>query len=273
MVERQDMDFETLLQMPPWEWPPDTPHKLLEVLRDSGEGDAQRLRAASMASDVAIMNEGIAQALLSILRDASASDDLRSESAIALGPVLELIDMDGFEDDDGDAPIGEQTFVELQESLQKIYMDADVPLRVRRRVLEASIRAPQGWHAGAIRAAFASGDEDWRLTAVFAMGWVRGFDEQILEALGTDNQEIHIEAVRAAGNRGIDSAWAHVASLLTSKGTNKGLLLAALDAAVAIRPKEVGPIVVALADDADEDIAAAAEEAMALADGVGGEEL
>jgi hypothetical protein len=50
-------------------------------------------------------------------------------------------------------------------------------------VLEASVRAPQDWHLDAIREAYSSTDEAWSLTAVFCMRFVRGFNEQILEAL------------------------------------------------------------------------------------------
>jgi hypothetical protein len=55
-------------------------------------------------------------------------------------------------------------------------MDASVPTDVRRRILEASVRAPQDWHRDAIRAAYASDDDVWRLTAVFCMRSVRGFE-------------------------------------------------------------------------------------------------
>jgi hypothetical protein len=51
-------------------------------------------------------------------------------------------------------------------------------MKVRRRVLEASVRAPQDWHQEAIREAYSSGDESWRLTAVFCMRFVRGFKDQ-----------------------------------------------------------------------------------------------
>jgi len=81
-------------------------------------------------------------------------------------------------------------------------MDVEVPKNVRRRILEASLRAPQDWHQDAIRAAYSSDDEDWNLTAVFSMRWVRGFDDQILEALDSDNQHVHYQAVLAAGNWG-----------------------------------------------------------------------
>ena len=60
------------------------------------------------------------------------------------------------------------------------------------------------------RAAYSSDDEDWKLTAVFAMRSVRGFDGQILEALESENEDIHYEAVCAAGNWELEAAWSHV---------------------------------------------------------------
>ena len=67
-----------------------------------------------------------------------------------------------------------------------------MPNTCRRRcgggVLEASVRAPQDW-----RQECDSGRRtpapivSWRLTAVFCMRFVRGFNDQILEALGSDD--------------------------------------------------------------------------------------
>ena len=45
-------------------------------------------------------------------------------------------------------------------------------------------------------------DEAWRLTAVFCMRFIRGFEEQILEALKSQHPDIHHEAVLAAGKLG-----------------------------------------------------------------------
>jgi hypothetical protein len=90
--------------------------------------------------------------------------------------------------------------------LQKLYFDNGIPKEVRRRILEASVRAPESWHQNAIQAAYSSGDKDWMLTAVFAMGRVRGFDDQILEALKSADPEIHYEAVEAAGAWGLAAA-------------------------------------------------------------------
>jgi hypothetical protein len=212
----------------------------------------------------------LADALLTLLRRDDQSEKIRGQAAISLGPVLEHADTEGFEDAD-DCPIVERTFHRIQQSLRQLYVDASVPSEVRRRILEASERAPEDWHRGAVRAAFSSDDEPWRLTAVFCMRFVRGCDGQILEALNSKNPNIHYEAVLAAGNWEIDAAWPHVAALITSRETEKPLFLAAIEAMASIRPQEAVEILGDL-DSQDEDIAAAVDEAIAVAAGLSDED-
>ena len=265
------MDVTALQDIPPWEWPDGTGKMFLGILREGAAAESDRLLAAELAGDVTVIDDELVGALLAILRRGDESEELRATAAIALGPVLEHADMHGFEDAD-DAPIAEPTFHRIQESLQKLYMDADVPGDVRRRILEASVRAPQDWHQAAVRAAYASDDEAWRLTGVFCMRFVRGFDAQILEALGSENTDIHYEAVRAAGNWEVAAAWSHIAALVTSGGTDKPLLLAAIEAVGSIRPQEAAGILSDLADSDDEDIVDAVSEATAMAVGLSAED-
>lgn len=260
------MDLKFLEAAPPWEWPEGTDRFLLEILRDDQAAASDRILAADLAGDYVVINDELAGALVSILKDQHASEEQRSTAAISLGPVLEHVELYGFEDSD-DVPISEGTFRNIQDTLGKLYLDDGVPKSIRRSILEASVRAPQDWHHDAVRAAYASEDEDWRLTAVFAMRWVRGFAPQILEALESSNPDIHYQAVCAAGNWGVDEAWAHVSKLLRNRATDKPLLLAAIDAAVGIRPNEAGMLLVDLSDADDEDIVDAADEAMAMVDG------
>jgi hypothetical protein len=265
------MNLKTLKDTPPWDWPEGTAATLLDMLRDDRLGESDLLLAAELAGDFTVINDDLANALLSILRSGHKSEKIRGQAAISLGPVLEHADTDGFEDTD-DAPITEGTFRTIRESLREVYMDTGVPEEVRRRALEASVRAPQDWHQDVVRAAYSGGDEDWRLTAVFCMGYVRGFDEQILEALHSRNPDVHYEAIVAAGNWGVDGAWSHVAALVTSGKTSKPLLLAAIDAVAGIRPHEAVELLDDLTDSDDDDIAAAAEEALAMAHGLAGED-
>ena len=262
------MNLTILKDTPPWEWPEGTAETLLAILRDDRDSEldseSDLLLATELAGEFTVINDELVDALLSILRRDDKPEEARARAALALGPVLEQADTDGFEDADA-VPIAEPTFHRIQASLRKLYMDATVPKDVRRRILEASVRAPQDWHPDAIRAAYASDDELWRLTAVFCMQFVRGFDEQILEALDSPNADIHYEAVVAAGNWPVDAAWPHIAALVSSGETEKALRLAAIDAVASIRPQEAVEILDDLADSDDEDIVAAVDEAMALA--------
>ena len=212
-----------------------------------------------------MINDDLADALLAIVGSADEPEQLRAKAAISLGPVLEQADTDGFEDPD-DVPITEGTFRSIQDSLQKLYLDNSTPKEVRRRILEASVRAPETWHQDAIEHAYSSGDKEWMLTAVFSMRWVRGFDDQILAALKSGEPEIHCEAVNAAGNWELDAAWPHIVELVNDAHTPKHLLLAAIGAVGSIRPAEAREILVDLADSDDEEIAEAAEEATGMAE-------
>jgi hypothetical protein len=164
-------------------------------------------------------------------------------------------------------PITEGMARRIQDSLRELYLDHSTPKEVRRRILEASVRAPEAWHQDAIAQAYSSGDKEWMLTAVFAMRWVLGFDNQILEALKSADPDIHYEAVQAAGNWELDAAWTHIVELVNDPETPKPLLLAAIGAAGSIRPAEAPGILLDLADSEDEDIAEAADEAMMMAEG------
>ncbi len=258
------MKIKALKDIPPWQWPKNAGKMFLDVLQDEQAGVSDRLLAAELAGDSTVINDELADALLSILTNPREPDRLRGQAAISLGPALEYADMDGFEDPD-DVPITEPMFRRTQETLHTLYMDAQTPKEVRRLVLEASVRAPEKWHKKAVAAAYGSADEDWKLTAVFCMQFIRGFDKQILESLKSQNPDIHYEAVRAAGNWGINAAWPHIAALVTSEETEKELLLATIDAAAFILPDKASELLSPLLDSDDEDIVDAVYEALAMA--------
>jgi hypothetical protein len=100
------------------------------------------------------------------------------------------------------------------------------------------------------------------------MQFVRGFDVQILNALGSRNLDIHYEVVIAAGNWELAAAWPHIVALIISHGTDKDLLLTAIEAAVTINPQEALDILCELTGSDDEDVVNAVHEAMAMAEGI-----
>ena len=266
------MDLKTLQETPPWEWPRDAGKVFQEILLDHQANETDRVIAAELAGDLTVINDELANALTAIVRRPDEPEQLRATAAIALGPVLEQAETDGFEDPDDVMPITQRTFRNIQDWLQKLHFDNSIPKEVRRRILEASVRAPEVWHQNAIRAAYSSGDKEWILTAVFSMRWIRGFDDQILEALKSADPEIHYEAVEAAGTWGLAAAWSHIVALVHGAATPKPLLLAAISAVASIRPAEARRILVDLADSGDEEIAEAADEAIGMAETVSDEE-
>jgi hypothetical protein len=259
------MNLKRLSEIPTWEWPKGSDKLLGIVLRDRHAKASDRLIAAELAGDYGVINDELAGILLSILPSGDESEEMRSTAAIAFGPALESADTDEFDEPES-VPITEPMFHRLQEALRSLYLDTGIPKQVRRRILEASVRAPADWHQAAIRAAYDSGDMEWRLTAVFSMRYVPGgFDEQILEALNSRDPEIHIQAVYAAGAAEVDAAWEHVISLVTSAKTERRLRIAAISAVAGIRAHEAPEVLDELAESDDEEIADAVEEALLLA--------
>jgi len=259
------MDVKALSERQPSDWPEEAREVLLSAIRDRGGDAAVRLLAVQLAGELEAINDQLARLLLDVIRDGAENEELRAAAAIALGPALELGYVDGFDEPDG-VPISEQTFRAIQDTMREAYADADLPKEVRRRVLEGSVRAPRKWHAKAVREAYASNDVDWQVTAVFCMEYVRGFDEQILGALASDNLHIRYQAVMAAGNWGLDGAWRSVVELLASPATEKPLLLAAVEAAVGIRPEEAAEVLGELLESDDEEVVGAVQEALVLAE-------
>ncbi len=261
------MDLKHIAETPPWEWPPDAGKTFLAVLGNRRASEEDRLIAAQHAGDLVVVNDALCDALIRVVSSADETEELRAAAAIAFGPSLELADTEGFDGDDVDSgvPITEKAFHRIQGALRKPYSDESVPKLVRRRILEASVRAPEGWHRDAIREAYSSGDRDWMLTAVFAMQYIRGFDDQIVEALNSSDDDTHYAAVVAAGSWSIDEAWQHVLSLVNDPATPKPLRLAAIEALGSIRPAEARKILIDLQDSDDEEIAEAAEEALLMA--------
>ncbi len=266
------MDLKLLKYTPPWEWPKDTGSALLAILRDDSAEESERRLAAKMAGDLTVIDDDLAEGLLRIVSSGAATVELRNTAAISLGPALEHADTMEFDDAD-DILLSEEMVVRVQQTLRGLLADAGVPQEVRRSILEASVRAPQSWHPDPVRVACASRDPGWRRTGVFCTRFVHGFDDEILEALDSDDATVQYHAVCAAGNWEVDAAWSHIADLVVSDETDKSLRLAAIEALAVIRPQQATEILVDLTDLDDDDIVAAAYEALALAGALSEEDL
>src|SRR5260370_33124370 len=142
------MNLKILLDTPPWEWARDAGKVFLEILTDSRAKQSDRLVAAQLAGDFTVINDDLANALLAIVRSPGEPARLRARAAVSFGPALEQAYTDEFDDPES-VPITEPMFLEIQDSLQKLYLDDRIPKEVRRRILEASVRAPEDWHQDA----------------------------------------------------------------------------------------------------------------------------
>jgi hypothetical protein len=266
-TKSKNLDLKILYDTPPWDWPKNAGETFQAVLTDRSAPEAERLMAAEMAGDYVAINNELAETLMGVLGSASESAKLRSKAAIALGPGLESADTGDFDDPVDPPPIGEEVFHKIQRFLRVLYQEESVPKDVRRSILEAAVRAPEPWQEEAVREAYDSGDRDWMLTAVFAMKYVGGFEKEILQSLKSRDADIHVQAVKAAGDQEVDAAWQHVFDLVANADiTPKPLLLAAIGAVASIRQDTDSlEILNHLVDSEDEEVAEAADEALSLA--------
>lgn len=258
------MDLQLLYDViPSWEWPKDAGRIFKDTLENHAADAADRLLAAEMAGDPVAMNDDLARTLIAIVGNSDEPAELRATAAVSFGPAFEFAYIYEFDDPD-DIILTEKTYLEMQAALTKLYHDAGVPVVVRQNILQAIVRAPQDWHSGEVRAAYASNDEDWRLTAVFCMRFIKGFEREILEALESADQDIRYQAISAAGNWGLEKAWPSLAGLFTEKGAEKAMLLAAIEAAAGIGTPEALDSLRALLDSDDGDVVDAVWEALAM---------
>ena len=263
------MNLHDLKITPPWEWPADAGNQLLATLLDGKAAEADRQVAAELAGELVVMNDELAAALINVLENDLQPEKIPARAAISLGPVLEQVDTDGFETPRTFRLPRPRFIGSRNPSGGSTWM----PARRKTCVDELS-----GARCGGLRPGIAT-RLGLRLPATMTRGrsrpfsarFVKGFDDQTLEALHSTNPAIHYEAVVAAGNWAIEAAWTDIADLLASESTEKPLLLAAIEAVPTIRLDDAAEILGDLLDSDDEDIVDAVEEALALAKGQSGD--
>lgn len=230
------------------------------------------VRAVAFDDVSDVVNDDLAHELLRFARDPDNDDEERGAALIALGPSLETCSYD--EREDGslpeptpgepwlELPLSPDVYREVTEELRRLYHDGGLPKLVRRRALEAAVRAPRDWHAEAAAAAWRADDPEWRLTAVFAMGLLRGFGEEITEAFGSDDQLLRGEAIRAAGHAGVEALGPRILALAADETTATDERLVAIDALAELAPGGAVELLEELTDDDDPTIAETADAAL-----------
>lgn len=238
---------------------PEKSAQLVEKIRDRSLAEDERLIAIKLGGDLMNMDDPVAEALLAVVTSDEESEELRANAAIALGPVLEDCDLMGFDFDDDDVAISEETYSILRRELKRLVLEEHQPRDVRRSAMEASVRAPDDWHEPEIRAALESDDPMWKITAVFSMGFVGGFDRQILAALDDDDPRIEREAILAAGHQSVGEAFPKILALAKSEEAERALRLAAVEALSGYDSTAAIETLHTLAEHEDEEIAELAE--------------
>jgi hypothetical protein len=74
------MDLKILLDTPPWDWPRDAGNIFEEILTDNRANESERLVAAELAGDFTVINDELADALMTIIRSADEPEQLRAET-------------------------------------------------------------------------------------------------------------------------------------------------------------------------------------------------
>jgi HEAT repeat protein len=151
---------------------------------------------------------------------------------------------------------------EIQGVLRALHGSAAVPDLVRRMCLEASVRAPEPWHAEAVRGAYARPEQPWKMTALFCMGRVEGFENEILAALDSSEVELAVEAVRAAGCLEVAAAGPRVLRLAASGTADARVRYAAIEALATIETEGADELLVSLTESEDELLAQLAFESL-----------
>lgn len=212
------------------------------------------------------MDDEVARAFLDVA-SSDAPDEVRGDVIIGLGPVIEEASDDYMDDDEFlldpelGPPISREMYETIVREIRGIYEDEAQPKLVRRRAFEVLVRDPQPWLTSEIRKRFASDDPEWRVTGIFAMGYVTGFDEEIAAAVRSEQGKLLFEAVRAAGSMDVSAAASRIRELATSTKIDRDLRLAAIGALPNV-DRDSHEVLERLAMSADEDIAAAAEAAL-----------
>jgi hypothetical protein len=236
---------------------------LLEQLRSADEN----ARAEAREELTMHMDEEMARAFLDIAKS-DAPERVRADTIIGLGPIIDDAGLYFFDIDEGETPdpdmepeISRETFDAILGELRAIYEDESQPKLVRRSAIEALVRHPQPWHLDVVGDLAESNDPDWRITSVFAMGYVPGFDDEIVKVLATADGAMLYEAVRAAGRAEVTESAAKIREIATSEQLDSGLRAAAIEALPYV-DDDCDELLEQLADSEDEEIAEAAEAAL-----------
>ena len=242
--------------------------EMVTALRD----DDDAIRRMGLTETAEALDDELAAELLRLLHG-EGDEVFRGDVAVALGPSLELCDLeldpegripDTHDDPMMMAPLTHGMYQRVTEDLHAVYADASYPKLVRRRALESAVRSPKPWQEAAARAAWASDDPEWRATAVFCMGLLHhcDFAEEIAAALHCDEDPSRYEAIVAAGHRAIEALGPEIRAIALDEEAMPELRYVAVEAMPTLAVKDAGDILLELSNSDDERMSEAAENAL-----------
>lgn len=235
-------------------------------------GDDPVARVVALEEIAQVVDDALARELLRFARNPDGVPEERGRALIALGPALEETSYEEAEDGTLEPPVGpeewwatplsEAGYREVQEDLRRIYHDGGQPKLIRRRALEAAVRAVRPWQRDAVATAWSSGDPEWQATAVFAMGYLGGFEREIEAAFRGDDPMLRREAMRAAGQAELEGLAPSLLAIAADPKADPEDRGAAVDALGDLQYEAAEPVLEALLHHEDEDLAEAAEIAL-----------
>ena len=212
-------------------------HALLDALTAPDE----TVRAEAREELGLLMDDDIARAYLEVIAR-NPVEEIVADTIVGLGPIIEEAGIDFDEDseleeaDELGPEISRETFETIIREIRAVYADQKRPKLVRRRAFEVLVRDPKPWQADEIRRLFATDDREWKLTAIFGMGTVPGFDREIAALVDTAEGDVLFEAIRAAAQMEVTEVAMRVRDLAQS-GKDKEIQLAAIEALPHVDPK------------------------------------
>jgi hypothetical protein len=240
-----------------WGLPAESRAVLVESL---GSGDREvRLEALEMLAHS--LDDGLAALALEVARG-DADEEVRAAAVRTLVPGLGVAAA-AAAGDPVTAPLSPIGLAAVGHGLRLLYFDSAAPKGVRRTALETATHAPEPWQEGAVRAAWASGDSEWRTTAVDCMSRLPGFCAELAEALRERAPQIRLAAARAVGDAGCHEAAPRLLALARAADEEGRVRMAAMESLGLLGDREALAPLRELAESADSELAFAARSALA----------
>lgn len=192
--------------------------------------------------------------------------DVRAHAISALGRYVFEGEASTFEDWDGKPPaINAEDYVRVSDFLFRIAQDPDEPLETRRYAIEAlAFRSDDPDVLDLIDWAYHHRDRRLQVSAIFAMA--RNGDprwtDYILTELNSKDAELQYEAVRAAGELGLQEATDTLIQLARNRAIRKPLRLLAIYALGETGDEKAYSVLDRLQHSRDHDVREVAREAM-----------